>query len=250
MAILKPADKIITKRKLHECWKDNPCGAGFMWSNNKTLYIRKGFMSFRKFYRTYRAMERDFPESNFAIHFRLATHGVLGPDNCHPFMLNGHNIGVMHNGILGLHVPNQYQSDTSYFCTEVLSHFPKGWLYNSAWVGLVKKYAIEELSKFIIMDNWGYYLILNEEAGEWVDGIWYSNKNYFGFRKLYSTYDWENEYGYNSSRYLTGDVECALCYGKFPYQEIKWWGGHQLCSDCYEYQVKCDKEANRLSNRS
>jgi glutamine amidotransferase len=249
MAILKPSNKPIFKRKLHECWTSNPDGAGFMWSHNKTLYIRKGFMTFRKFYRTFRAMERDFPEADFAIHFRIATHGGVNGDNCHPFKIAGHNVGVIHNGILSVTIPNKYQSDTSYFCSEILSKFPKGWMYNPAWVSMLNKYAQGEFSKFIVMDCFGKWIIFNESAGEWEDGLWYSNKSY-GFAKYNPKYNWENEYPLAKS-YLAlrnYDVECALCFGKFDYNDIKWFGGQQLCCDCYQYQKEAEECAGRISS--
>jgi hypothetical protein len=47
----KPRKVHITRRILKNCWDGNDDGAGFMWAEDDELHIRKGYMTFKSFYR-------------------------------------------------------------------------------------------------------------------------------------------------------------------------------------------------------
>lgn len=174
IAIYKPANKIINKENLAQCFKANSDGAGFLVAKNKQLIMKKGFFTFDEFYEAY----LPYAEEQCLIHFRIKTHGDINQDNCHPFMINK-GLGFIHNGIIsgfGLGTI----SDTSHF-------------NNSIFKPLVAKYgnqvifepAIQELvearigySKLAFLDRHGNYQLFNEDKGVWDNEVWYSNTSY------------------------------------------------------------------------
>ncbi|MFE3001372.1 class II glutamine amidotransferase [Nocardia sp. NPDC059246] len=119
------------------------------------------------------------------FHSRLATHGTVSLDNCHPFRLGGDPRTVLaHNGTLPRRVrPGPYdpRSDTRIAAETYLPSMPFGSLDTrhgraglEAWLGKSKLVILTVSPTFA---ERAY--ILNEDAGIWKSGIWYSNS---GFR--------------------------------------------------------------------
>ena len=54
IAILKKNGHEISKQTLKNCFDSNPDGAGFMFADNGSLFIHKGFMNFDTFYKSYK----------------------------------------------------------------------------------------------------------------------------------------------------------------------------------------------------
>lgn len=118
---------------LKRCWDNNPHGAGFMYPYNGSVVIKKGFMEWQDFVI---AIENELEQIEtesipFAIHFRIATHGGIKQNVCHPFpvtnslkkmgnTVNLSNVGFMHNGILEGLYTEQGKSDTMSFTLNVL----------------------------------------------------------------------------------------------------------------------------------
>ena len=181
--IYKPSKATITKKTLSGCWQDNPDSGGFMFADNDKLNVIKGFLSFRKFYKRYRECERKYPDSNFVIHFRIATHGKIDYANSHPFYV-GKNVGFAHNGVLGcmtdLLPTSGNKSDTNLFCENVLKKLPSGFLKKQEYQILLESLAKQEYSKFVFMTNKGTCHIFNEDAGTWKNGCWFSS----GIKKI------------------------------------------------------------------
>ena len=187
IAIYKPKDKVIPLEILEECWRVNDDGAGFMFSENKELHVRKGFMNFDSFYKAFKPHE----EKNAVLHFRITTHGKTNEANTHPFVV-GKDLAFVHNGIISA-VDTKTEpdfSDTYHFNKKILHK-----LYASD-NRFVKKQHFKDLitnyigySKLIFLDNKGRVTIFNEDKGTWDDGIWYSNNSYKPYpTKASSTY--------------------------------------------------------------
>lgn len=112
-----------------------------------------------------------------ALHFRYATHGDRGADNTHPFRI-GERLGVAHNGRLEQvdRSSDPRRSDTWHFARSYLGpialadpEFPFG----RGWRELLEGFAGD--SRLVFLGACGRALIVNEAAGEWVGGAWYSN---------------------------------------------------------------------------
>ncbi|MHC4647605.1 MAG: hypothetical protein ACYTBJ_19235 [Planctomycetota bacterium] len=113
IAIIKRRDnKLPTKKILAECWRRNSDGGGLaIWDEEAEVWnIKKGLMSFRKFWKELKTIPKD---GLAFIHFRLATSGQDGHPGCtHPFpvtkeedLLMELEVScpsiVMHNGVIG-----------------------------------------------------------------------------------------------------------------------------------------------------
>jgi predicted glutamine amidotransferase len=182
-----------------------------MWADSGTLWLQKGFMTFRSFYKTYRMAERAFPKADFVIHMRIRTSGDTDQDNCHPFRVT-ENVGFAHNGILtDYSYRDSKKSDTALFGKHILAKLPEGFITNRAYKKLIDSFCTREASKMVFLDNNSNVFIANEYMGTWDNNVWFSNlthrANYYsGISCSYSGYS------YNSSLYRDKDVKrCIVC---------------------------------------
>lgn len=200
IAIYQPAGTKIPASYLKTAFKCNPDGAGFMVQKGKgTPYFEKGFFDFNDFYKRYKKFANK--GYNIAIHFRVATHGKVNKDNCHPFMLSSDmnsikvcrgftDSAIIHNGIIfSMMTPRDAEySDTANFAVNFLSHLKT--YSNEALKNIIEQN--EYTSKFVLMRE-GFEPLL---AGNFYedDGVYYSNFSYkyngsfFGFKG--GSYTW------------------------------------------------------------
>ena len=171
IAIMKPKDKTISKDVLQTCCNNNKDGMGFAYVDDDSIIIKK-YMNFDSFYKDYKSVEN---KSNMLIHFRIATHGKVELNNCHPFKLNNH-MALVHNGIISGYGDKEKITDTQDFINKVIGKISYKMWKNPSYRELVGD-AIG-YSKFAILDNKGNVYIINEEKGVWDNGIWYSNSSY------------------------------------------------------------------------
>ncbi|MEU6559417.1 class II glutamine amidotransferase [Nocardia nova] len=163
------------------------------------------------------------------FHSRYATRGVIGLSNCHPFRLGGDQRTVLaHNGTLPKRVhPRAYdrRSDTRIAAEEYLAGQPFGPIDTvagarglSEWLGT---------SKLVILTVDPAYAhtayLFGEQAGRWVEGIWYSNRTYLPRTRRASAQRW-NLCGHclryepdRVSRYCRDCGWCYECGAEFPH---------------------------------
>lgn len=177
IAIYIPANKQISRKTIYTCWKANSDGAGFMYSKDNNLVVEKNLFSPRAFYQKYKIAADRNPGSNFVMHFRWATHGEININNCHPILLSNKSIGFVHNGILRDLPDDPVKSDSVIFRDTILEKLPRRFMSNKLLIVLLEKY-IGNYNKIILMNKTGSVVILNEEAGLWHDGCWYSNTGF------------------------------------------------------------------------
>jgi len=245
--IYKPSKANITKEVLRDCWADNPDSGGFMLADNGKLSIVKGFMAFKKFYKQYRKYENKYPNSNFVIHFRIATHGNIDNSNCHPFYVSK-NIGFAHNGVLSCMdvLPKSDKSDTKLFCEEVLKKLPSGFLNKKEYQIILESMAKNEYSKFAFLTNDGICHIFNESAGLWRNGCWFSN----GYSVLHTTQQKQMDTAKTTYQRDIVSVdgeqwyECLYCGDYLPESEMAEESGTYICSVCLE-EAENDNRAYR-----
>lgn len=180
--VLQRAGQTIVKKRLKAMYDNNPDGAGFAYVNTDHLGKKKLItyksMVFNKFYKKLRRAERLNPESNFLIHTRIATSGELSTHNCHPFQIN-HDVVMGHNGIISAarRDPDGLDNDTRMFVRDTVQELPEDFMYNNAICDMMGSY-IGAGSKLIFLNVDNEYVIINEDKGNWVDDVWYSNTSY------------------------------------------------------------------------
>ena len=171
---MKSANKKINKATLRRCYDANPDGAGFMYAEDKQLHVKKGYFTFKEFYKEY----RPHGDKQVLIHFRIKTHGPINKDNCHPFLVNS-GLGFIHNGIISGYGSNT-KSDTIEFNESILQKIVakhgNNSLFDDPMVELIEN--VIGYSKLVFLDRHGNYTIMNENKGNWNDGVWYSNMSW------------------------------------------------------------------------
>ncbi len=121
------------------------------------------------------------------FHARIATHGAVNVENCHPFAVgDGSGAVLAHNGVLPVRLAKgDARSDTRKFAEDVLPLFggvrvlgdPDGF-------AVLDDYVTENYSKVAILDpTTGAVHLLGESLGHWGreshdSRVWFSNSSY------------------------------------------------------------------------
>jgi len=173
--ITKPAGYSLSRETVERAWTSNPHGAGVMWADEGRVRIEKGFMEKKDFMEGYDTLAAFLHEKVAVYHFRIATHGTIKKDLCHPFRVNP-ELCFAHNGILDIEVPKEKDvSDTAWFRTSVLTKLPRDFLHQNHLVYLLEQ-SLGYANKMAFLDATGQVTILNEHQGEWDShGCWHSN---------------------------------------------------------------------------
>lgn len=229
IAILKTKKGIITDDELRNSFNSNPDGAGIAYTVGKKLIIKKGIFNVEEFILTVRNAEKEC-DNNMLIHCRIGTSGKNDEKNTHPFYINN-DVCLIHNGILDIEVPtNSEINDTQIFIKKFMKEIKaKDLMHNKSIQNLIAE-TISSRNKFVLLDNRGYYKIINEKAGHWKNNVWFSNYSYETYKtftkyekkssKNYLWYDEDDEYEYQ---------DCL--YDNVLKEETMWDG---LITDIYE----------------
>lgn len=223
IAIMKSENKKISKTTLQRCYESNPDGAGFMFAADKKLTVKKGYFTFKEFYKEYKPHEN----KQVLLHFRIKTHGPIDKNNCHPFLVNS-GLGFIHNGIISGYGDNK-QSDTIDFNKSILQkivskHGNMG-LFDDPMVELIEN--VIGYSKLVFLDRHGNYRIMNEDKGHWNNGVWYSNNSYKKPEPVtYTGYDWSKQGTHRTSLPVAAKDSCSLASGEWV-----------VCTEDYDYGI-------------
>lgn len=174
-----PNDKIISKETLQRCWDNNPHGGGFTYTDGKKVHVVKEMFSFKLYWKKFTEKREEFPQSSFVCHFRISTHGKINEANCHPFKVSD-KISFCHNGVIRNSPISEDFSDTVMFNVTILKNLPEDFLTNQATRALIREY-IGGGSKLSFLTYNNELHFINEEAGTWDEGIWFSNRGYQSF---------------------------------------------------------------------
>lgn len=160
---------------------NNPDGFGWAIVTDSSVILRGHSMDAETAIDDFMAVRKSFPENAALFHARWATHGVVDETNCHPFRVNGRDDTVMgHNGVLSCQpLAGDPRSDSRILADGLLM---------AQYRHLDSRKTRRRLeswlsgSKLVILTTDPFYrqqaYILNEDLGEWVNGIWYSNDSY------------------------------------------------------------------------
>lgn len=170
--IYKPKDSSLPVDAIKEAFKTNGDGAGFITPvTKKEFFFSKGFMTDKELLKAL----KPFKSCELAIHLRMATHGKVSKENCHPFViaktkkpiLQGRSASLlMHNGVLAAYGDRE-NSDSWHFAREALSS-----LAPHARVRLLDQIQ----GKFILAQSGRLLLIGLDKDAE--NGCYFSNKSY------------------------------------------------------------------------
>jgi hypothetical protein len=164
---------------LRDEWQHNHDGAGFMYAAAGAVVVRKGFFSRGRFIRSLRRTIRLGANKGSAVvaHLRYATHGAKDAANSHPHRIGCDGVGAMvHNGVLpmfGTPGPKGV-SDSADYARKVLAHLTTAEVIHPATLEWVRT-NIGDRNKMVFMGIDGAARIVNETAGRWHDGVWYSD---------------------------------------------------------------------------
>ena len=172
VAVVKPIGAEVHDDIIRAMFDNNRDGAGFAFVDEGKVRVFKGFMTVDEFLKVYREYEEKYKDkSHFLLHFRIATAGKVGMENCHPFTLSTGD-AMIHNGSFAATTYTCDYSDTRYIAEKVGPHLTKQLLAE-------KKEAIEKYiglyNKMAFLHKDGTYTIINEKDGSWKNGVWYSN---------------------------------------------------------------------------
>lgn len=206
----------------------NDDGHGFAIVHDDTILVERGLHA-DTIIDAFAAARSRYPHGPALFHSRMGTHGDNSLANCHPFAVGGDERTVIaHNGILPAStqpVPGDPRCDTRIAAEELLPSLGslrsrRLRLQVSRWMGRHNKIVVLSVDRRFRQQAY----ILNEQAGSWHHGIWYSNDGY-----LPPLYD-----------RLWGPcpMTCPGCHAPLdPEQDHCLWCG--WCLDCDSAPVEC-----------
>jgi len=193
------------------------------------------------------------PDGPALFHSRMSTHGIVDKDNCHPFIVGGDRRTVFgHNGIFPAKAQpakNDIRSDTRIVAEDLIPRGMWGGMQQSKsrrrlerWMGPFNKAVILTVNRRYREQAY----ILNEDAGIWDKGSWYSNS---GFKPPwkpskddgYWTKDPETgTWGFTSRNWNYGGHDCPVCFTDDAVDPVtNICGFCHCCIDCCETDVDC-----------
>ena len=215
IAIVKPSGSPLPKREILKiCFKNNPDGAGFAYNRNGKNYIHKGYFTFADFYNALTKC-RIKKEESALIHFRVATHGNIDKQTCHPFLITGcfndmklthirtYGNVMIHNGMLSFHLNDETISD-SMMLAKQLYKLDLNKAENRTFIELaLRNNDKKKMNRLAILysnnktDIFGF-----KEPWDLVNGCYFSNKSYEktftrGFKSVTNNSDDKLDYDEN-----------------------------------------------------
>lgn len=180
----KPANVVIPEDLLEVAYKRNDDGFGIMYYDAmlKQVVVAKVLP---KNFDDVLALYNEHKHRELGIHFRMRTSGATNLDMVHPFKVldkdeDGHDVYMMHNGILNNVRTTATHSDTYFLATEHL----KPMLRHG--VDLLQEKAFRDLmvlqlgrnNKLLLLDDTGKFTRIYQVGNDSVafdDGFWCSN---------------------------------------------------------------------------
>jgi hypothetical protein len=255
IAILNTKGATLKKQLLSNCWENNGDGAGILYIDNyNQLQTFKTLDSFDEFYENYISIKQTFGRRNMLLHFRISTHGTINEENCHPFIVDD-NVGFIHNGMIS-NVPDSVQySDTNMLNRTLLQKMKVGFEQDDDVLDFLMS-LIGSGNKLVFLNKNNEWSIVNETAGHWHLGCWFSNDSYkavndwydfggvkkkkskgsrVGFTPQYSYQDFYKDYDYNDGFGTAKDEYCHDC-------GINLYGENEIARGNCNYCSRDEKE--------
>lgn len=193
---IKPAgQELFPVETIKTMYTNNKDGAGYCYTLNGKVKIRKGFMTVNSLLASLRTVPNP-TETPMILHFRIGTHGKNIASNTHPFPVSDSvealqatkvktSLAMVHNGVIGVS-PRADISDTmEYILTVVkpLQQLNPDFYKTEQGISIL---ATTCKSKLAFLDGQGVITTVGDFKE--VDGYLYSNASYEP-KKYYSTYN-------------------------------------------------------------
>jgi predicted glutamine amidotransferase len=257
--VVKPkGKKLPCKNTLKTCFENNPHGAGYVFSRNGKLHLRKGFLTFETFWKSISA-EKICRTDDAVLHFRQATSGLVDAGNTHPFpltkdirklratLLDTRLPAVAHNGVLTGLGDDKKLSDTQVFVRDYLSDrdISRGLFRSSAIQSLISEYITSDKLAFLSATK-GILLIGNFTQNKGClysnDGykkvtLKYTRRGYYGTDELAELAEYDDRVYRNlqaKSKKTTAEKSwftCEMCGNERKVKYVKKWDAN-LCKKC------------------
>ena len=185
---------------------------------------------------TYEKALADNPGCASMFHARYTTHGATDLANCHPFRVGGSEGTVLaHNGIISAAPREKDRSDTRWFAEVELPRRGLQILDKPNKAAKLERYLGSKVIVFTTEASLKYQIyILNEQMGEWEDGIWWSNDGYK------YVYNWST-YGWSAHSFIPRDDDetqptevCGSCGSVLSHDESMVFGYCYSCEHCLD----------------
>lgn len=190
---------------LQDSWFMNDDGAGVMYHNKDTdsVGIIKPLWTLKDLKDTIKEIDSEFDKPKMIVHLRLKTHGKTDKLNTHPFRLSKCS-AVAHNGVFSNVPKSEKHSDTLKFIHKFLSPLPIKVLRHPGLQNLLEEAARGSKLAFLFADESGSSIrLINEQLGEWVDGLWYSSKPEWRYKTGYRGWAaFESRMGTQTQRFV------------------------------------------------
>jgi glutamine amidotransferase len=160
------------KKAMQNCYENNPQGAGLAWADEGGLQVSKGYFNWGRLWKDMREL-RDCP---VLLHCRLATHGSIGAENCHPFLLEN-GVAMAHNGVIDIEPLEKDMTDSESFGIRHVEPWSLDELRSERVLSLLEL-AVGGRNKLVMLDASGQFLFVNGELGELHKDVWFSNDGY------------------------------------------------------------------------
>lgn len=166
-----------TRAEFADFHRKNPHGFGVIYrAPNGTIRARKGMAPLNETWALYQRLIRSGVEE-MALHWRFATAGSHGWDNCHPFKVR-RDLWMMHNGVLNQCRSTRELSDTRCFIEDSLKPAlrrepnliddPSAMRELGRWIGPGNRLLFWQLGA-------AEPVIVNDHHGVWWKGRWLAN---------------------------------------------------------------------------
>ena len=181
IAIKPQGKKMFDDETLETMFSRNPDGSGFMYYDNGTVVIKKGYMTLDALKKALN--RKDLTDTNVILHFRIGTSGYYDELNCHPYPIYQKNatvcrtdIGVAHNGILHDYTPPKKSdiNDTQVFIQSVLRRLKKGFQKDDDKLMLLSE--LIGTNKLAFLDSDNQVTIIGDFIED--NGYLFSNRSY------------------------------------------------------------------------
>lgn len=175
----------ISKLDKAQGWNED--GYGVTWWENGKL---ETFMTMN--YNRFKAMLSTLKPHKAVAHLRNTTRGITCVENNHPFDIPSGKL--FHNGtIYGLDSTQEGGSDTQALA-DLITECEYGYIEDIS--PLIQSIIGDTLNKLVFFEADGKITIMNEDLGQWEDGIWYSND--YHLKTTTRAGKGKKEYSYNN----------------------------------------------------